>query len=90
MKDWKGNSIELGSTILYPGRYEMNEGIVEKIFLGRQAWSAGQRVPKLTVRITGSSNKWRDSVNEDRWYGNPTVTLERIERVLVIAPPKTT
>jgi len=84
--DWRGTPIEIGSTIVYPGRGSsalwMAEGIVEGIGT-RHRPSEGRTVPMIQVRRTHERGR------EVRTSRPRPVTIEVIKRVTVV-PPRVT
>jgi hypothetical protein len=89
MKDWRGNAIEVGSTIVYPQASSyacVNEGVIDEILSFQEDgynYVTGERGPhtryKLRVRRTWESQRRGPEKVEGK-----TVTIDRIDRITVV------
>lgn len=79
LKDWRGTPIEVGSTIVYPGRHGswiwMNEG--EVISIAPREPKYFSRPVTLTVRRTRDSGDWGGK--------EKVVSVYAVERVTVVS-----
>lgn len=83
MKDWRGTPIEVGSTIVYPGRQGSSVWVNEAVVLEvgeRRRWQLlpGETEPALKVRRTHDTTGWRDL--------DKVSTVTAVDRVTVVGP----